>query len=74
MGLRLKEFLAGCRDEAPLQLGVIPFGMLYGIGAVAAVEYGIPAVIGATGNLDALTDGLPVIVDATTGQVSEWKK
>ena len=36
MGLRLKEFLAGCRDEAPLQLGVIPFGMLYGIGAVAA--------------------------------------
>ncbi len=44
------------------------------IGAVAAVEYGIPAVIGATGHLDALTDGLPVIVDATTGQVSEWKK
>ena len=36
MGLRLKEFLAGCRDEAPLQQGVIPFGMLYGIGAVAA--------------------------------------
>ncbi len=36
MGLRLDEFLAGCRDEAPLQLGVIPFGMLYGIGAVAA--------------------------------------
>lgn len=36
MGRRLEEFLAGCRDEAPLQLGVIPFGMLYGIGAVAA--------------------------------------
>ena len=36
MGLRLDEFLAGCRDEAPLQLGVIPFGMLYGIGALAA--------------------------------------
>lgn len=36
MGRRLDEFLAGCRDEAPLQLGVIPFGMLYGIGAVAA--------------------------------------
>ena len=36
MGLRLKEGLAGRRDEAPLQLGVIPFGMLYGIGAVAA--------------------------------------
>lgn len=36
MGRRVDEFLAGCRDEAPLQLGVIPFGMLYGIGAVAA--------------------------------------
>ena len=36
MGRRLDEFLAGCRDEAPLQLGVIPFGMLYGIGALAA--------------------------------------
>lgn len=37
---RLREFLAGCRDEAPLQLGVVPFGMLYGIGALAA---GMPA-------------------------------
>ena len=36
MGRRVDEFLAGCRDEAPLQLGVIPFGMLYGIGALAA--------------------------------------
>ena len=36
MGRRVEEFLAGCRDEAPLQLGVIPFGMLYGIGALAA--------------------------------------
>jgi predicted branched-subunit amino acid permease len=34
------EFLAGCRDEAPLQLGVVPFGMLYSIGALAA---GMPA-------------------------------
>ena len=33
---KLAEFLAGCRDEAPLQLGVVPFGMLYGIGAVQA--------------------------------------
>lgn len=40
MNPRLSEFLAGCRDEAPLQLGVIPFGMLYGIGALAA---GVPA-------------------------------
>ncbi len=34
------EFLAGCRDEAPLQLGVVPFGMLYAIGGLAA---GMPA-------------------------------
>ncbi|WP_300441125.1 AzlC family ABC transporter permease [Zoogloea sp.] len=37
---KLVEFLAGCRDEAPLQLGVVPFGMLYGIGAIQA---GMPA-------------------------------
>jgi 4-azaleucine resistance transporter AzlC len=35
VGRRVDEFLAGCLDEAPLQLGVIPFGMLYGIGALA---------------------------------------
>ncbi|HNC67531.1 MAG TPA: AzlC family ABC transporter permease [Thauera aminoaromatica] len=34
------EFLAGCRDEAPLLLGVAPFGMIYGIAALAA---GVPA-------------------------------
>lgn len=34
------EFLAGCRGEAPLLLGVIPFGMIYGIAALAA---GVPA-------------------------------
>ncbi len=39
-GPRLAEFLAGCRDEAPLLLGVVPFGLLYGIGALAA---GMPA-------------------------------
>lgn len=40
MNPKLAEFLAGCRDEAPLQLGVVPFGMIYGIAALAA---GIPA-------------------------------
>ena len=34
------EFLAGCRDEAPLLLGAVPFGMIYGIAALSA---GIPA-------------------------------
>ncbi|RIK53774.1 MAG: pyruvate kinase [Chloroflexi bacterium] len=43
-------------------------------GAVAAVELGIPAIIGAQGDLDALVDGKNVILDATTGQVIEWKK
>ena len=35
-----RAFLAGCRDEAPLLLGVAPFGMIYGIAALAA---GVPA-------------------------------
>jgi len=36
----LREFLGGCVDEAPLLLGAVPFGILYGISALAA---GIPA-------------------------------
>lgn len=39
---RRSEFLAGCRDEAPLLLGAIPFGLIYGIAALAV---GIPAWI-----------------------------
>lgn len=31
-----KEFLTGFRDELPLLLGVMPFGMIYGILALAA--------------------------------------
>jgi 4-azaleucine resistance transporter AzlC len=31
-----REFLAGCRDELPLLLGVVPFGMIYGIFALDA--------------------------------------
>ncbi len=38
---RRREFLAGCRDEAPILLGVIPFGMIYGLVAVGA---GLPAL------------------------------
>ncbi len=37
---RGREFLAGCRDEAPILLGVIPFGMIYGLVAMGA---GLPA-------------------------------
>jgi len=37
---RWREFLAGCRDEGPILLGVAPFGMIYGILALSA---GLPA-------------------------------
>jgi branched chain amino acid efflux pump len=37
---RRREFLAGCRDELPILLGVAPFGMIYGILALGA---GLPA-------------------------------
>lgn len=33
---RGREFLAGCRDEAPILLGVAPFGMIYGLLALRA--------------------------------------
>lgn len=39
---RRGEFFAGCRDEAPLLLGAVPFGLIYGIAALAA---GVPAWI-----------------------------
>jgi 4-azaleucine resistance transporter AzlC len=35
-----RELWAGCRDEAPILLGVAPFGMIYGILAIGA---GLPA-------------------------------
>jgi 4-azaleucine resistance transporter AzlC len=37
---RTKEFLTGCRDEVPILLGVVPFGMIYGVLALSA---GLPA-------------------------------
>src|SRR5690606_14710788 len=43
-------------------------------GAVAAVELGIPAIVGAQGSLDELIDGKSVILDASTGQIIEWEK
>lgn len=36
------EFLHGIRDELPILIGVIPFGMIYGVSALSA---GIPASI-----------------------------
>lgn len=34
--MRLQHFLSGIRDELPILVGVIPFGMIYGIQAMAA--------------------------------------
>jgi len=53
---------------------ITPEAGLDSIGAVAALEYGIPAVVGAEGSLDRLSDGVAVVLDAITGQVTEWKK
>ena len=42
-------------------------------GAVAAVELGIPAIIGATNDFDNLVDGCQVILDTMTGNIIEWR-
>ena len=33
---RRREFLAGCRDVVPLLLGLVPFGLVAGVAAIAA--------------------------------------
>ena len=43
-------------------------------GALGGRRTRLPAVIGIEGSLHELVDGLSVILDANTGQVSEWKK
>ena len=40
--VRRSEFFYGIRDELPILLGVVPFGMIYG---VSAISVGIPASI-----------------------------
>jgi pyruvate kinase len=49
-------------------------GGLDSLGAIVAMEMGIPAVIGAEGALEQLTDGTRVILDAISGEVSEWNR
>lgn len=39
---RARELLRGCRDEAPILLGVMPFGAIYGL---LALEAGLPPVV-----------------------------
>src|SRR5437588_2776936 len=41
MTTRLSEFLQGCRGVTPILLGVVPFGLIYGVSARGA---GIPAL------------------------------
>jgi pyruvate kinase len=43
-------------------------------GAMAAVELGIPAVIGVGDEINNLTPGEKVILDTTTGRVIKWNK
>lgn len=43
-------------------------------GALFAMELGLPALLGAKGHLDELVDGEPVVLDASSGQVSQWRK
>ncbi len=40
--------------------------------ALAAVELGVPAVVGAQGNWEELTPGRTIVVDAQTGNVYDW--
>ena len=44
------------------------------IAALAAVELGIPAILGATGDWDELVDGRTVVIDARSGNVYEWDR
>ena len=40
---RLREFTRGCVAELPMMLGVIPFGLIFGVAVNAAAMPAIPA-------------------------------
>ena len=42
--------------------------------AIAAMELGIPAIIGVADDFDKLVDGAKIIMDTTNGQVLRWHK
>ncbi|MBX3013339.1 MAG: pyruvate kinase [Caldilineaceae bacterium] len=44
------------------------------LGAVLAMELGLPAIIGIDGHIEELIDGAPVVLNTASGQVSQWKK
>jgi 4-azaleucine resistance transporter AzlC len=73
-----REFLSGVRDELPILLGVIPFGMIYGIlalgaGMMATDAQAMSAVVFAGSAQFILTQmvhgGAPVLVMVITGFV-----
>lgn len=43
-------------------------------GAIAAMELGVPAVIGVNGAEEELGNGQSIVLNALTGQISEWRK
>lgn len=49
-------------------------GGLDSIGAIAAVEMGVPAIIGVTEGFDQLETDMTAIMDTITGQVVRWKR
>lgn len=75
---RASEFLRGVRDELPILVGVVPFGLIYGVSAVgaripAAMAQAMSAVIFA-GSAQFVTAqlvgaGLPALVIIVTGVV-----
>lgn len=44
------------------------------LGAVLAMELGLPAIIGVDGHVEELKDGAPVVLNTANGYVSQWKK
>lgn len=75
---RRRELLAGMRDESPLLLGVMPFGMIYG---ALAVQAGLPPLMAQAMSLvifagssqfvttQLLAAGAPALVMIATGAV-----
>ena len=39
-----REFLAGCHDVVPLLPGLVPFGLVAGVAAIAAIAAGMPVL------------------------------
>jgi len=77
---RRREFLAGCRDESPILLGVAPFGMIYGVLALGAALDALrwPAARsrhrGAEGGAPRRTGPAPIRVAGLAGVVASSRR